>query len=414
MKQYFGPNQVSKKSALKSYGVVLLIVLSFFGGAFWAQGRQFQSAGSAAQPNVLHKGLVGNVDNPDVDFQIFWDTWDDIKQSYVNQPVSDIDLFYGAMRGLVSSVGDPHSSYFDPATAKSFNDALSGSFAGIGVEVGIKNQQLVVISPLEGTPGAKAGLKPGDSIVAINDLDTSNMTLDTAVNLIRGEAGTVVHLTIVPKDSNQAKVVDIERAVINHIGFRWELLNGHIAHIKLSSFDQDSENQLNEFIRQMPEKNVDQIILDLRGNPGGLLDMAIEVASEWVEDGVVVKEQDNSQTVREHHARGRARLANIPTVVLINEGSASASEIVAGALKDYNIAPLIGETTFGKGSVQKYEVLEDGSGYKLTIAKWFTPNNNAIDGVGVVPDMEVDRTQDDFDQDRDPQLDAAIQTLKDR
>ena len=413
MKQYFGPDTTSKRTFFKSYGAVFLIIIAFFGGWYVGSGRGDGIQASGDSSFVQNKGIVGESYAATApDFQIFWDVWEDIQAEFVDQPVNETDLFYGAMRGMLASVQDPYSEYYDPEMAAEFDAELSGSFSGIGVEVGVKNDLLVVIAPLEGSPGDRAGLRPSDKIIAIDGEETFFMSLDQAVSMIRGEEGTNVVLTIV-SGQNDPREVTITRQKIEHTGLRWEYLDDGLVHVKFSSFDHDTENLLNKMVRELQERdNVKGLILDLRNNPGGFLDMAIESASEWVEQGIILRERDNTGEERQHHARGRARLKDYPTVVLVNEGSASASEIVAGAMQDYDLATVIGMTTFGKGSVQKYETLEDGSSFRLTVAKWFTPLERAIDEVGISPDIEIDLTEEDFNNDLDPQLEKAIELLR--
>lgn len=412
MSEYFGPNnqRVTKRSAVKSYGIVFLLVLTFFFGVHTGKNRTNASTvGEAGAVDNL--GTVSSVYTADTDFQLFWDLWSDIKKNYVHQPVNDIDLFYGAMEGLLEATGDQYSSFFTPETAAAFDEELSGSFSGIGVEIGRRNDVLVVISPLEGSPGDIAGLKPGDIIISIDDEDALTISLDEAVSRIRGEEGTTVKLTVLSENADEPRDIVITRSKIENIGMRWDIRDDGIAHLRLSAFDQDTENLLNKFIKEAQAAEVRGIVLDLRNNPGGFLEMSIEVASEWIEDGIIVREKDLADDDRVHQARGKARLANIPTVVLVNQGSASASEIVAGALKDHGVAELVGRTTFGKGSVQKYEQLQDGSAYRLTVALWLTPDGIQIDHEGITPDIEIEMTEDDYNNDRDPQLDKAIELL---
>lgn len=402
---------VNKKSTAKSYATVFLIIIAFFGGWSVGSGRGDSEAGKPR--SIINIGKTPADYQGEVDFQIFWDLWNEVKTTYVEQPVSDVDLFYGAMRGLMSGLGDPYSDFFDPVTAAAFDQELSGTFSGIGVEIGKRNGGLVIIAPLEGSPGAKAGLKSGDLVLEIDKTDALNMSLDQAVSLIRGPEGTTVALTVLSKNEDEARELLITRRKIEHTGMRWEYLDGGIVHVKFSSFDQDTEQLLNQLVRELGQRDdVRGLVIDMRNNPGGFLEMAIEAASEWVEQGVIVRERDFTGKERQHYARGRARLSHIPTVVLINEGSASAAEILAGALQDYGIAKLVGKTTFGKGSVQKYESLPDGSSYKLTVARWYTPLERAIDEVGVEPDIEVELSATDFDEDKDPQLEKALELLR--
>lgn len=413
MKQYFGPNTTSKKASIRSYGIVLMIILAFFGGWYVGHGRVLNPAGAKGSTDVDNTGLIAKTyPATSPDFQLFWDLWEDVKESYVEQPVNESDLFYGAMSGMIASLDDPYSEYYNPELAAEFDAELSGTFSGIGAEVGVKNGNLLIIAPLEGSPAQKAGLRAGDRILAIEGKDTSELTLDGSVSLIRGEAGTNVALIIL-SEGGEPREVSVTRGKIENTSLRWEYLDDGIVHIKFSVFDPETENLLNQLIREIEQRgDVKGIVLDMRNNPGGFLEMAIEVASEWVEQGIILRERDNHDEERQHHARGRARLSDIPTVVLINQGSASASEIVAGALQDYGLATLVGETTYGKGSVQKYETLEDGSSIRLTVAHWFTPLERAINEVGVSPDIEVELTEDDYNNDRDPQLDKAIELLK--
>ncbi len=412
MQNYFGPKQVSTRASLKSYAMVILLIVAFFTGWYAGGGQNADATDHAVASRVINTNTSNSEYRGDVDFDLFWKIWNDVKANYVKQPVNEVDLFYGAVRGMIGALGDPYSDFYNPQLAEEFDQELSGSFSGIGVEIGKRNGTIVVIAPLEGSPGQQAGLKAGDAILAIDKTDALDMPLDLAVSKIRGEEGSQVLLTVLSKGSQEPKEVAVTRKKIQHTGLRWEYRDG-IAYVKLSSFDEETDDLLNKFIRDLEaHEPVDGIVLDLRNNPGGFLDMAIEVASEWIEDGVIVRERDHSGDERLHHARGRARLSGIPTVVLVNEGSASASEIVAGALQDFEIAPLIGKTTFGKGSVQKYEGLEDGSSFRLTVARWFTPKERAIDEVGITPNIEVDLTEQDFNDDKDPQLEEAIRQLK--
>lgn len=415
MQDYFGPNtpkpsQIVKKR--KPYGMVLLVLVTFFLGWHFGRARLMNTSASGVT-SVEQVGFTPesySLSAPS--FETFWEVWQDIQDEYVKQPVNESDLYYGAMSGLIRSLDDPYSEFYDPKLASEFNEELAGTFSGIGAEVALKNNLLVIVAPLDGSPAQRSGLRPGDIVVAIDGEETFSLSLDQSVSKIRGDEGTQVVLTVV-RGETEPQDITVTRGTIENTAIRWELLDGGIAHLKFTSFDEDAENLLNKFIRQEVEKDkVNAVILDMRNNPGGFLDTAIEVASEWVEQGIILRERDNLGEERQHHARGRARLSSIPTVVLINEGSASASEIVAGALQDYGIAQLVGQTTFGKGSVQKYQTLEDGSAYRLTVAEWYTPLERAINEVGVSPDIEIELTEDDFNNDRDPQLDRALELLK--
>ncbi|MFH0856706.1 MAG: S41 family peptidase [bacterium] len=347
----------------------------------------------------------------DVDFNLFWQVWSAIKDEYVEKNISDKDLFYGALEGMVASLKDPYSIFLKPEISKEFSDELSGEFEGIGAEIGIKQERLTVISPLPGTPAEKAGLKSGDKIYAINGEDTAGMYLESAVNKIRGEKGTEVVLTVMRDGAKESKEIKIIRGAIKYDSVRFEMKD-NLAYIKVLHFNTDTADKFNHAVKDAARNNPKGIILDLRGNPGGFLDAAVKMASEWVEDGVIVTEKYSDTNKKEHNAVGTARLRDFKTVVLINGGSASGSEIVAGALKDFGKAVLIGEKTFGKGSVQSLESFDDGSSLKLTVAKWLTPNGNCINEKGVEPDINIELTDEDYNNDKDPQMDKALEVLK--
>lgn len=347
----------------------------------------------------------------DVNFDLFWQVWSTVKNEYVEKNISDKDLFYGALEGMVASLKDPYSVFLKPEISKEFSDELSGEFEGIGAEIGIKKDRLTVISPLPGTPAEKSGLKAGDKIYAIDGADTAGMFLYEAVNKIRGKKGTEVTLTVMRDSSKGPKEIKITRDAIKYDSVRWEMKDNNMAYIKVLHYNTDTEEKFSQAVNEVLKKNPKGIILDLRGNPGGFLDAAVKMASVWVEDGIIVTEKYSDTDKKEHDAVGKARLGDIKTVVLINGGSASGSEIVAGALKDHGKAVLIGEKTFGKGSVQSLENFEDGSSLKLTVAKWLTPNGTCINEKGVEPDIEIKMTDEDYNNDKDPQMDKAVEIL---
>ncbi|MFH0856752.1 MAG: S41 family peptidase [bacterium] len=347
----------------------------------------------------------------DVNFDLFWQVWSTVKNEYVEKNISDKDLFYGALEGMVASLKDPYSVFLKPEISKEFSDELSGEFEGIGAEIGIKKDRLTVISPLPGTPAEKSGLKAGDKIYAIDGADTAGMFLDEAVNKIRGKKGTEVTLTVMRDSSKGPKEIKITRDAIKYDSVRWEIKDNDMAYIKVLHYNTDTEEKFSQAVNEVLKKNPKGIILDLRGNPGGFLDAAVKMASVWVEDGIIVTEKYSDTDKKEHNAVGKACLGDIKTVVLINGESASGSEIVAGALKDHGKAVLVGEKTFGKGSVQSLENFEDGSSLKLTVAKWLTPNGTCINEKGVEPDIEIKMTDEDYNNDKDPQMDKAVEIL---
>jgi carboxyl-terminal processing protease len=405
------------KPFAKYYLVLLLIFAAFILGLLG--GRQSFKVVNDSVDNERIGQAYNKKANPeflskDVNFNLFWDAWNIIEKNYVKQPVNETQLFYGAMAGSVAALGDPHSVFFDPDTTKEFTNELKGNFEGIGAEIAIKNEQITIVAPLPDSPAFKAGLKAGDKILAIDGQDTIGMSLDFAVNKIRGPKGSEVDLKISRNDAQDAKDYKIIRDKIKIQSVKWKMLDNNIVHLELRYFNEDTEAAFDKAIMEIIAKNPKGIIFDMRNNPGGYLDTAISVASEWVDNGVIVYEKSSDGSMKENKAVGSARLKGFPTVVLVNGGSASGSEIVAGALKDYNIAPLIGEKTFGKGSVQTMFPLSDGSSIKLTIAQWLTPKENMIDSQGIEPDIPVKLTPEDFNTNKDPQLDKAIEVLKEK
>lgn len=394
------------------YVVVIFVLGGFLGGmVLGARQGKIEAKKEVYGGEIQNRGQVPEYLSKDVDFNLFWQVWNLAKKDYVHQPVADTKLFYGALAGLISSLDDPYSVFFDPKTAADFKQELEGTFSGIGAELGIKNKQLTIIAPLPGTPAERAGLKAGDKILAIDGEDTTDMALDYAVSIIRGKKGTEVTLTIWREDWEKTMDVKITRDTIEVASVKWEMKDG-TAYIEINHFNEDTSRRFNQAVAELIAKNPKGLILDLRNNPGGFLGTAVKVAGEWISNDVVVIEQSDDGQKNEERSSGIARLENLKTVVLINQGSASASEIVAGALQDYGKATLVGETTFGKGSVQNLELLPDGSAVKITVALWLTPKGRQIDKEGIAPDMEVDLTEDDYNAGRDPQLDKAMELLK--
>lgn len=356
----------------------------------------------------------GEKNRPDINFDEFWEVWDFVKESYVDaQKVTDEKLYYGALAGIVSSVNDPYSVFLEPELSEEFQDEISGNFQGIGAEIGIRNDQITVISPLPGGPAEKAGLKGGDIIIAIDEADTKDMSLGKAVTLIRGDRGTKVALTIYRRGEDLKRDIIITRDKIALKSVEWSMV-GNIAHLKLKYFNEDTLADFRAAVNEIELKSPQGFILDLRNNPGGLLRTAIEVSSYWVgaDEIVVIEKRRDGSFVGDSASNVQSILRNIPTVALINRGSASGSEIVAGALQDYKAATLVGEVSFGKGSVQDLKKLPDGSSVKLTIAKWLTPRGREIDEKGILPDIEVALSEEDWNAGRDPQLNKALEVLR--
>ncbi|MEK7131783.1 MAG: S41 family peptidase [Patescibacteria group bacterium] len=386
------PIKLRAKKYAGVYLSVILFIISFsmgiMVGKIWYVKKQITNSDGSVQVNKV-LNLNRAINRSDLDFGQFWDVWDKVKSRYVKQPVTEQDMFYGAIQGMVESLGDPYSMYFPPQAAEDFAKDLSGELEGIGAEIGIKNNQLVVVAPLPDTPAEKAGLRPGDKILYIDKESTFGMDVNTAVSKIRGKASTIVVLTITRDGLTKASEVSITRLKINIPSILFSVKPNNIAYLRVMQFNDDTTSQLNKYIKQIQTRGSKGIILDLRNNPGGYLSAAIEMASEWVTSGVVVSEKGMDGQNNVHETQAPHLLSGIKTIILINKGSASASEIVAGALQDTKNAILIGEQTYGKGSVQDFETFPDGSALKLTVAEWFTPNGRNINKEGVKPDIEI-------------------------
>jgi carboxyl-terminal processing protease len=358
----------------------------------------------------------------DVDFSLFWKVWKDIQTNYYQPPVEDKKLLYGAIQGMADAVGDPYTTYFPPTEAKEFNDAMNGEFSGIGAEIGMKNNSLQIISPLPGSPAEKAGIKARDLILKINGEESVTMPVTEAVAKIRGPKGTDVTLTIghpsdpPKKDAQGNDILDIRDVKITRdtiVVKSAKLIdkgNG-IFDIEIRSFNADAAETFNALVDEAIGKGAKSFVIDVRNDPGGYLDRAIEISGEWLNGDVVVLQRKQGEITERYTGTGSGKLRGIPTVVLVNEGSASAAEILAGALQDYGAAKIVGVKTFGKGSVQNLIDYGDGSAMKITISEWLTPKGRSIDKEGIVPDVEVKISTEDENAGKDPQLDKALEIL---
>lgn len=383
----------ARKYAGIYFGVIVAVVLfgsGILAGQFIAFKRPITNAAENTDwsTNIINFSTDKNL-TKDVEFNKFWEVWQKVKTKYAKQPVKDSDLFYGALQGLAAGVGDPYTVYFPPKAAEEFNKSLDGEFSGIGAEIGVKNNELVVIAPLPGTPADKAGLLPGDKIYAIDKIVSIGMDANTAVQKIRGVAGTPVVLTVMRNSFTKTKDFTIIRQKINIPSVTYSVKNKNVAYIRIMQFNQNTVPDFDKYVKQMQNSKISKLIVDLRNNPGGYLESAVSLGSEWVTEGKIVSEKYSNGDINDHFTSGDHPLQNIKTIVLVNGGSASASEILAGALQDHKKATVIGEKTFGKGSVQDYENLSDGSSLKITVALWYTPNDKNINEQGIQPDIEV-------------------------
>lgn len=366
---------------------------------------------------VINISNTASAETTTTDFDPFWKAWNILKDKSINnESISDQDKVWGAIEGLASSYNDPYTVFFPPDENKLFNDTIRGSFGGIGAEIGIKNKALTVVSPLKDSPAQKAGIKSGDVILKIGTVDTKDMSIDTAISLIRGEKGTKITLTVFRQGEKKTREFNITRDIVEIPTIETEKrITDETFIIKFYSFSENSNKLFDVALQEFKNTNYNRLILDLRGNPGGYLDVAIDIASNFLDEGKIIAIEDfgDSQKKVSHRSYGpRLFTDKLKFVVLVDGGSASASEILAGALKEHKIATIVGEKTFGKGSVQELVKVTDTTSLKITIAKWLTPNGTSISDHGLDPDIKVEYTEKDFENKIDPQLNKAVEILK--
>lgn len=388
--------------------VVLTGLAAAFYGGMWV-GNNFGS--SKEQTNYLTSSdpELGTLFSP------FFEVWNIIHEQYIDQPVDDVKLMQSAIGGLMSGLGDEHSSYMDPETYQQVNAPLVGSYTGIGAWVDTSGEALVIIAPMPGSPAEAAGVQSGDTVVAIDGKDMTGIDPGVVLQSILGPADTVVTLTIVREGLEEPLDISITRAEIEIPVIEYEMLDNNIAYIYLSQFSVDSGAEVRSALTELLAQNPVGVILDLRDNTGGYLDAAFDITSAFIEDGPIMIEETGEGATQTYSAYGNAIAPDIPLVILVNGGSASASEITAGAIQDRGRGTLVGTTTYGKGSVQNWIELEgDNGAIRVTIARWLTPNSRQINEVGLTPDVIVDYTQEDADAGIDPQRDKAIEILLDQ
>lgn len=388
--------------------VFLILIFFIFGILIGSQNKNYISKITG----------VSNKENPisiQTDFSAFWKVWNTIDQKHPDaKKDTDENRVYGAISGLVGSLNDPYSAFFTPEETKSFEEDIAGSFSGIGVEVGMKDKILTVIAPLKDTPGYKAGLKSGDKILKIDKTNTSDLSIEEAVRLIHGEKGTTVVLTIFREGEKESREVKIVRDIINVPIIETKLRSDGIFVITLNSFSANSAELFRKAMKEFTDNKGDKLLLDLRGNPGGYLDSAVYMASWFLPSGkpIVIEDYSNNKKQKIYRSDGYDIFTDkLKFVILIDGGSASASEILAGAMQDYGIAKLVGEKSYGKGSVQEVVNITPDTILKITIAKWLTPKGNSISEKGLTPDYKVEITQKDADKKIDPQINKAIELL---
>ncbi|MBI2063429.1 MAG: S41 family peptidase [Candidatus Yanofskybacteria bacterium] len=388
--------------------IVLALAVGFIGGFYFKNQWVPESVGNVP---VLNQDIGKQ---KGVDFSLFWTVWDMLHNRYVDKDKLDTqDLIYGAIDGMVKTAGDPYTVFLKPKESEEFQQQIRGAFGGIGIEIGLRKNILTVIAPIKNTPAAQAGLLAGDKILKVDDKSTEGMKLDEAVSLIRGPKGSKVTLTITRDGLEKTKEVIITRDTIKIPAVNWKLLDEDVAYIEIFTFNQNADSEFKKTAQEIADSKAKKIILDLRNNPGGLLDSAVNIAGYFLDSNKVVTiERFGDGRENQFLTRPNGQLKNYPVVVLINKGSASASEILAGALKDNRGVLIVGETSFGKGSVQEVLELAKKSSLKVTIAKWFTPSGVSINENGIKPDIEVKRTEEDVNEDKDPQLDKVKELIK--
>ncbi len=406
-------NRRLMRRILAIFAIAIIALCSYQYGL--AKGRA-AAVTADSSPIDPKDAIFVNADNRDktIDFSLFWKVWDLLKEKHVDRATLDAHtLFYGAINGMLSATGDPYTTFFDPKAQKDFSEEISGKFDGIGAEMGIKDDVLTIIAPLDGTPAQKAGLRSGDKVLKINGATTSKVSIDDAVGKIRGPKGTTVTLNIYRSGEAESRDVIVTRDVINVTSVKTTFRDDGLAVIRVSRFGDDTEAEYAKAVSAVVAKHPKGLILDLRSNPGGYLDSAVAMASLMLpKDKVVVMEEDASGARKETKSLGGDVLSQVPTVVLIDEGSASASEILSGALRENrDNVTLVGKTSYGKGSVQELIPLGNTMSVKITVARWLTPKGNQINQKGITPDVNVDITADDLKNTKDPQMDKAVEIL---
>ena len=401
---------------LKKFSAIFLYIIAIAG--VFVLGVYF---GYAKRPEIEKVVSLTNKEVPAVvttDFSPFWKVWNNLNEkSIYAKNISDQNRVWGAISGLASSLGDPYTVFFPPEENKLFNEEIQGSFGGIGAEIGIKNKVLTIIAPLKDTPAWRSGIKAGDKILKIDKTETTDMTIDKAISLIHGDRGTPVTLTIFRPGEKETREIKIIRDIIQIPIIDTEITKDQIFVIKFYSFSESSTEAFRQALVKFSQSGLKKMIVDLRGNPGGYLDSAINIGSWFIDEGKIIVREDFGGKKKEEVYRShgpRIFTDQLQLIVLVDGGSASASEILAGALKEHKIATLVGETTFGKGSVQELIPITEDTSLKVTVAKWLTPNGISISEKGLEPDIKVSLTQKDLAADRDPQMNKAVEILNAR
>lgn len=396
-------DQTKRKRPFSRAIYVIVLPIIFIGGIYFGQNVDINFIGNNA--NVSVKGQKS------LDYSSVDEAYNTLISSYDGQ-LDESKLIDGLKKGLTEATEDPYTEYFSAEESKAFDEQISGAFVGIGAELGKEDNAVVIVAPLKGYPAEKAGVKAKDIILKINDEDALSLGISDAVKKIRGEKGTSVKLNVLRGGTEQLEF-NIVREEIKIPSVEYEVLDGSVGYIRISRFSDDTNDLVEEAAKDFKAKGVTSLLVDLRNDPGGYLEQAIQVASHWVDSGkTVVSEKRSGKVIQTHKAVNGQEFKGMKTIVLVNEGSASASEILAGALKDYGLATLVGEKTYGKGSVQQVNKLSGETSIKVTIARWFTPNDKNIDKEGIEPDEKVEITPEQFKVGEDPQKARALELAK--
>ncbi len=411
---------MSKTLQIVLFGLIGLVLLAggfsggFITGHFLPSGNfgPMLQAPFSVSPTIAPQAQTATPPDLQALFKPFWEAWQIVHEQYVDQPLDDTKLMEGAIRGMMEALGDPHSTYMDPQTYKDANAQLAGSYEGIGAIVDSTQDYLTIISTFPGSPAEKVGIQSGDQIIAVDHKDMTGIDPELVRQKVIGPAGTKVHLSVARKGAATPLEFDVTRAKIVMPSASGKMLENGIAYVQVSTFGENTTRELKETLTTLQAQHPKGLILDLRDNGGGYLQTAVEVVSQFQDKGVVLYEQYGNGTKKSYDAVSGGLATKIPMVILINEGTASASEITAGALQDYGRAKLVGVVSYGKGSVQNWVPISNNQGaVRVTIARWLTPKNRQIDKKGLTPDVYVPRSADDRKAGRDPQLDAAVSTL---
>ena len=401
------PAQAGKKRILVVFALIIV-------GASFSLGAAFGYNKKAGVEEILG---ITNQNEPiteTVDFGPFWTVWRTVESDYaLPENIDRQEMVWSSINGLLQSLDDPYTVFFPPEEKKMFESEVKGNFEGVGMEIAVEKGVLTVVAPIKGSPAFKAGIKAKDKVLKIDDKSTENLTVDEAVKLIRGEKGTSVRLTVLSEGEDKSREINVVRDTIQVPIIETEKIGSDIFRITLHSFSERSAFEFQSALRTFASSGANKLVIDLRNNPGGYLESAGDISSWFLGTGdVVLREKYRDGEERLHRSRGYNVFPKTPLVVLVNGGSASASEILAGALRDHKRAKLVGEKTFGKGSVQELISITSDTSLKLTVARWLTPNGEDITKEGIKPDVEVKMTAEDVQAEKDPQLDKAVEILK--